>query len=74
VIDFLGMSACESTDSVPDRVKSHTVLLAGVFVGGLKVLTRANVAANEEDGGVILTLQIRSDDISISELIASCVG
>ena len=47
-IEFLGMSPCEGTQQVPDRVKSHTVLLAGVYVGGCKVLARANVALAAE--------------------------
>jgi coatomer protein complex subunit gamma len=74
-IEFLGMSPCEGTQVVPDRVKSHTVLMAGVYVGGCKVLSRANVAlAGGGDEGVTLTLQIRSDDEAISELISSSVG
>ena len=63
------------TQEVPERVKSHTVLMAGVYVGGCKVLARANVAlAAGGDEGVTLTLQIRSDDEAISELISSSVG
>ena len=74
-IEFLGMSPCEGTQEVPERVKSHTVLMAGVYVGGCKVLARANVAlAAGGDEGVTLTLQIRSDDEAISELISSSVG
>ena len=69
------MSPCEGTQEVPERVKSHTVLMAGVYVGGCKVLARANVAlAAGGDEGVTLTLQIRSDDEAISELISSSVG
>lgn len=74
-IEFLGMSPCEGTQQVPDRVKSHTVLMAGVFVGGCKVLSRANIAlAGSGNEGVTLTLQIRSDDEAISELISTSVG
>lgn len=73
-IDFLGMSPCEMSQDVPERVKSHTVLLAGVFVGGCKVLARANVALAADGDGVTLTLQVRSDDEGISDIISSMVG
>ena len=73
-IDFLGMSPCESSEDVPEKVKSHTVLLAGVFVGGCKVLARANIALAPDGDGVTLTLQVRSDDEGISEIISSMVG
>jgi coatomer protein complex subunit gamma len=73
-IEFLGMSPCEGSAEVPERVKSHTVQLAGVFVGGCKVLGRANIALAADGEGVTLTLQVRSDDDGISEIIASMVG
>jgi coatomer protein complex subunit gamma len=63
------MSPCEGTQAVPERVKSHTVLMAGVYVGGCKVLARANVAlVGGGKEGVTLT---QSDDEAISELISS---
>lgn len=106
----------QGTDVPPERVKSHTVLMAGVFVGGIKVrrrlglppcvfplssrrrhcishllslssrlsqcpclrwikvLARANIATSDSSAGVTLTLQIRSEHESISELVMGCVG
>lgn len=33
VINTLGMQPCEGTEAVPPNARSHTVLLAGIFVG-----------------------------------------
>ncbi len=37
VIHTLGMQPCEGTEAVPPNARSHTVLLAGVFVGNQQV-------------------------------------
>ena len=33
VIGTLGMQPCEGTEAVPPNARSHTALLAGIFVG-----------------------------------------
>ncbi len=33
VVCTLGMQPCEGTEAVPPNARSHTVLLAGIFVG-----------------------------------------
>ena len=72
VVDFLGMSPCEGTQKVPDSVKSHTVLLAGVFIGGIKVLARANVALS--GAGILLSLQVRAEDPDVAAIVVASVG
>lgn len=37
VIGTLGMQPCEGTEAVPPNARSHTVLLAGIFLGDQKV-------------------------------------
>ena len=37
VIKILGRCPCESSDVVPPNSRSHTSVLAGVFVGGYQV-------------------------------------
>ena len=44
----------------------------GIFVGNVIVLARANVAKAAQ--GVLLSLQIRSENGDISEIIAGSVG
>ncbi len=39
VIGTLGMQPCEGTEAVPPNARSHTVLLAGTFVGNQQVRT-----------------------------------
>lgn len=39
VIATLGMQPCEGTEAVPPNARSHTVLLAGTFVGDQQVGT-----------------------------------
>lgn len=37
VIGTLGMQPCEGTEAVPPNARSHTVLLAGIFLGDQQV-------------------------------------
>lgn len=39
VMSTLGMQPCEGTEAVPPNARSHTVLLAGLFVGYQQVRT-----------------------------------
>ena len=41
VTELLGLEAIESSGTVPEGVRSHTVNLAGEYVGGVQVLARA---------------------------------
>ena len=72
VTKFLGMQPCERSDKVPEARSSHTLLLSGVFRGGVEVLARARLALSE--GSVTMQLAVRSGDADVSELIASTVG
>ncbi len=72
IVKFLGMQPCERSDKVPEGKSSHTLLLAGVFRGGVEVLARAKLALSE--GSVTMQLTVRSEDPDVSELITSTVG
>ncbi len=43
VIGTLGMQPCEGTEAVPPNARSHTVLLAGIFVGFQQVCVMSSV-------------------------------
>ena len=68
---FLGMHPCERSGKVPTDKASHTLYLAGVYVGGVEVLARARLAF---DQGVTMQLTVRSKDETLCDLITSAVG
>ena len=46
---------------------------SGVFVGGMNVLARAQVAASGDASGVLLKIAVRSDDPTVSRMVADCI-
>ncbi|KAL9184158.1 hypothetical protein ACHAXT_002244 [Thalassiosira profunda] len=75
VIDFLGMQPCDGTGHIKPGEggkKPHMLHLSGVFVGGTNVLARAQVAA-ASDTGVLLKIAVRSDDPTVSRMVADCI-
>jgi coatomer protein complex subunit gamma len=77
VVDFLGMQPCDGTGSVKPNAagKPHMLHMSGVFVSGLQVLARAQIAMQGENGsgGVILKIAVRSDDEAVSRMVADCI-
>lgn len=52
---------------------SHTLLLSGLFRGGVEVLVRTKLALAAE-GGVAMQLTVRSQDATVSELMTTAVA
>eukprot|EP00581_Thalassiosira_minuscula_P012822 CAMPEP_0183716082 /NCGR_PEP_ID=MMETSP0737-20130205/10102_1 /TAXON_ID=385413 /ORGANISM="Thalassiosira miniscula, Strain CCMP1093" /LENGTH=960 /DNA_ID=CAMNT_0025945293 /DNA_START=129 /DNA_END=3011 /DNA_ORIENTATION=+ len=76
VIDFLGMQPCDGTGHIKageGGKKPHMLHLSGVFVGGTQVLARAQVAAQGDASGVLLKIAVRSDDPTVSRMVADCI-
>ena len=76
VIDFLGMQPCDGTGHIKTGEggkKPHMLHLSGVFVGGMNVLARAQVAAQGDASGVLLKIAVRSDDPTVSRMVADCI-
>jgi coatomer subunit gamma len=76
IIDFLGMQPCDGTGSIKPNAggKPHMLHMSGVFVSGQQVLARAQIAMQGENGsGVILKLGVRSDDETVSRIVADCI-
>jgi coatomer subunit gamma len=69
VIDYLGMQACDGTAQIKTPGKPHMMHLSGVFFTGQQVLARAQVA----DGGSVLKIAVRSEDDTVSRLVADCI-
>jgi len=73
VIDFLGMAPCDGTAAVKANAgnKPHMLHLGGVFVGGCSVLARAQVVL--DSNGVVLKIAVRSEDETVSRMVADCI-
>jgi hypothetical protein len=63
----------QGTETVPPNARSHTCLLSGVFIGGVKVLVRLSFGL---DGAkdVAMKLAVRSDDVNVSDAIHEIVA
>ncbi|CAJ2679237.1 coatomer subunit gamma [Trifolium pratense] len=73
VINILGMQPCEGTEAVPPNSRSHTCLLSGVFIGGVKVLVRLSFGIDSTKD-VAMKLAVRSDDVNVSDAIHEIVA
>ncbi|KAJ3045274.1 Coatomer subunit gamma-2 [Rhizophlyctis rosea] len=73
IIDCLGMQPLESTNNVPDRATTHTLLLAGIFIGGVPVVARCRMAF-EPSSGVTMELAVRSSDALVGQKIANAIS
>jgi len=73
VIEYLGMHICENTGSPAESARTHTVLLSGIFLGGVQVFAIVNLRT---DGGknIGMRLTVRSADMTISQFVASSVA
>jgi len=71
IVLFLGLQACERSDKVGEGKNSHTLLLSGVFRGGVEVLVRAKLALSE---GVAMQLTVRSQNAEVSELMTTAIA
>jgi coatomer subunit gamma len=71
VVDFLGMAPCDGTQNVSDRARVHVLLMTGVFYPGVQCMLHAKLSLTPE--GVAVDLMLRSDDMSVSELVAGSI-
>jgi len=71
IVLYLGLQPCERSDKVAEGKSSHTLLLSGVYRGGHEVLVRAKLALSE---GVAMQLTVRSENPSVSEVMATAVA
>ncbi|KAI8992617.1 adaptin N terminal region-domain-containing protein [Pilobolus umbonatus] len=71
IIDLLGMQALEDT-SIPKNNRVHTLLLAGTFLDGSKVLARCRMTFNA-NSGVAFELAVRSEDENVSQIVLMAI-
>jgi len=76
IVNFLGMQPCDGTGKLkPDNAngaKPHMLHMSGAFVTGSQVLARAQVAM-QNTGGVVLKIAVRSDNETVSRMVADCI-
>ena len=77
IIEFLGMQPVDGTgvvspDAAAHKKKPHILHLSGVFLGNVPVLVRAQMQLDDASG-VVLKMAVRSQDQSVSQLVAECI-
>ncbi|KAM5548915.1 coatomer subunit gamma [Rosa sericea] len=73
VISLLGMQPCEGTEVIASNSRSHTCLLAGVYIGNVKVLVRLSFGIDSSKE-VAMKLAVRSEDVTVSDAIHEIVA
>jgi coatomer protein complex subunit gamma len=73
---ILDMSASENTDQLPRErtLASHTLLLSGLFLGGVRCMARIRMASVAGQPGVTMEFNVRSDRADVSQLIVESIG
>jgi coatomer protein complex subunit gamma len=79
VVAMLGMQPVDGTASVPpdsgSGKRAHVLHLSGVFIGSVPVLSRAQVQIDADGGaGVVLKIAIRSENMDVSQTVATCIN
>jgi len=73
VVSFLGMMPCDGSDKIPDGKPTHTVLLSGIFLGGVQVFAIVNLRVDSPKT-VGMRLTVRSNNMDISKFVAEAVA
>ncbi|CEP19374.1 hypothetical protein [Parasitella parasitica] len=72
IIDLLGMQPLDDT-SLPRNPNIHTLIMAGTFLTGEKVLARCRMTFNSSSG-VAFEMAVRSQDATISQIVLSAIA
>eukprot|EP00898_Chlorokybus_atmophyticus_P002159 jgi/Chlat1/2944/Chrsp2S04678 len=73
VMAILGMQPVESTEVVPANARSHTTLLAGVFVGNVQVLVRLQFGMDASKN-VAMKLSARAEDPAVCDIVHDIIA
>ena len=68
------MLACDGTGSnIKDRATTHTLVMSGIYSGGVPVLARCRMAY-APSSGVTMELSARSKVAAVSDRIANAIS
>jgi coatomer subunit gamma len=73
IIDTIGLAPCEGSGQVKAGTNKHQALLAGVFLGDVKVFARLQVTL-DASSGCVLKISIRAPEKELSEMLMSCIS
>ena len=73
VVSFLGMQPCDGSEKIPDGSRTHTVLVSGLFLGGVQVFAIVNLRVDTPKA-VGMRLTVRSADMAVSKFVAEAVA
>jgi len=73
VADYLAMAPCGDSLAVSSSATQHELLLAGIFLGGFRLLIRASFSKSLPSG-IQLALSVCSENERVSELVALCIA
>eukprot|EP00736_Rhodelphis_marinus_P006261 Rmarinus@m.24789 len=72
VVEYLGLKACDGTDTVPAKARAHTLLLSGIIVPRCQVMAQVQFARTPS--GIGMDVSIRSQSTEISDLLISNIS
>ncbi|KAL7080621.1 hypothetical protein ACQ4LE_000471 [Meloidogyne hapla] len=73
LLKCIGLLPVEHSERVPDGKSSHTLLLSGIFRGGINVLCRIRMVLDPSDQTVTINLTVRSTDETVSLMIGNII-
>ncbi|CAK5111651.1 unnamed protein product [Meloidogyne enterolobii] len=73
LLKCIGLLPVEHSERVPEGKSSHTLLLSGIFRGGINVLCRIRMALDPSDQTVTINLAVRSTDETVSLMIGNII-
>ena len=73
VIEYVGMAPCDNSASPAEGARTHTVMLSGIFLGGVQVFAIVNLRVDSPKS-VGMRLMVRSTDMAVSTFVASSVA
>jgi len=73
VVAFLGMQPCDNSDKIAEGARTHTVMLSGIFLGGVQVFAIVQLRVDSPKA-VGMRLAVRSTDMAISRFVAEAVA
>ena len=68
----LGMHCSENSGQVPGKATTHALLLSGAWIGGAKVMARAEFA--KVKGGVLMKIFAKGEQPELAQLLVAAIN